>query len=111
MHPAVFALGIPALLGLIAFLYFKVTMEGPNATIVVVDRRTMRLAQRRIAEARASGRLMRASHGLTALIVWLDGQIKTGPQKYRVQYASLKEQAELDRAQISESTGWPTPII
>jgi hypothetical protein len=111
MHPAVFAIGIPALLGLVAFVYFKVTMDGPRASIVVVDRRTMRLAHRRIASAIAEGNLARANAGLTALILWLDQQIKTGPRSRRVEYASAKEKAELRRAQVAEGMGFPEPAV
>lgn len=105
--PALLAVGVPAALGVAAFLHFRRTMDGPDAAIVVVDRRTMRLAQKRIAVALADGRLVRANAGLISLIRWLRQQRHTAPQRRRASYAAALEQAELHKAQLHASLGLP----
>lgn len=103
----VLALGIPALLGIIGFIYCKIVMEGPKAPIVVVDRRTLRLAQRRIKQAIDRGDVVRAYAGLTAQICWLSAQLGSGPQRRRLGYARLIEQAELAKEQLADRVGLP----
>ncbi len=70
-------------------------IDGPNAPIVVVDRRTYRLAETRIDAAIAAGDWRRARAGLIALSLWLRGEIATGPKRHRVRYARALEAAEL----------------
>ncbi len=101
------AIGFPLLLAVIAFVYFRVTLDGPNATICVVDRRTMRLAQRRVAEATEAGAYVRAFGGATALLNWLNREIKTGPARYRAEYVALRERWELRQAELREQLGLP----
>lgn len=105
--PPLLALGIPAALGVAAFLHYRRTMDGPDAPIVVVDRRTMRLAQRRIPEAIEAKRWARANAGLISLIAWLRRERRTGPRRHRVAYAYALEQAELRKAELHRSLGLP----
>jgi hypothetical protein len=96
------AFGIPLGIAVPVFLYFKHTMHGASTKlIVVVDRRTMQLAQTRIAEAIEDGDLNRANYGLVSLMTWLHHERITGPDKYRIAYATLLKQAELTKATIS----------
>ena len=99
------AFGIPGLLGAVFFAYCKATLDGPKAPIVVVDRRTMSLAHRRIAAALETGDLSRAYAGLTSLLGWLRYEIKTGPARRRLEYAQAIDQAELHREQLAETLG------
>lgn len=105
--PLLLALGIPTALGVIAFVYFKRTLDAPDAPIVVVDRRTMRLAQHRIDEALDAGQRARANAGMTALIKWLRYEIRTGPARHRIAYASLLEKTEARKAKLLADAGMP----
>jgi len=83
------ALGIPLAIAIPSFCFFKRKMDGPAASIVVVDRRTMRLAQQRISEAMEAGELARASAGQMALIKWLRHESMVGPRRFRDEYTQL----------------------
>jgi hypothetical protein len=95
------ALGIPVAL----FIWCKRTMDGRKAAIVVVDRRTLKLALRRINEAHAAGNDARVLAGLTAASAWLGGEIATGPRRHRAEYVLLKTEvdARRDRAKLTPS--------
>ncbi len=97
----------PLLAAAALFVYFHRTLDGPNATICVVDRRTMRLAQRRITDATAAGAYVRAFAGTTALLKWLNSEIKTGPARHRTEYAVLRERWELHQAELRTKIGLP----
>lgn len=70
-------------------------LERPGAPIVVVDRRTYRSAQKRIAAALAVGEQARTHAGLVALRLWLRREIHTGPKRRRLGYARDLERWEL----------------
>lgn len=70
-------------------------VDGPNAPIVVVDRRTYRIALVRINRAAAVGNLNRAYAGHLSLCMWLRGEIGSGPKRRRVEYAHALDMAEL----------------
>ncbi len=101
------ALGVPLLAAAAVFVYYYRTLDGPNATICVVDRRTMRLAQRRITEATETGAYVRAFGGVTALLNWLNREIKTGPARHRTEYVALRERWELHQAELRTKIGLP----
>ncbi len=86
-------LAIPLVMLLIAAVVFtlcKVTMEGPNATIVVVDERTMRLAGRRIIEALENEDFARAYAGVIAMTTWLRSESRNHPSaRKRRRYAEI----------------------
>lgn len=90
----VLALGIPAVIGVLFFAWCKRAMDGPDAAIVVVDRRTMRSAIRKIATAQEAGDIHRAAAGLTALSGWLRDEIAAGPRRYRAGFTDLKRQVD-----------------
>jgi hypothetical protein len=95
------AFGIPALAAVLLFVYTKVKLEGPDSPIVVVDRRTMKLAVRRIAEAIAAENYLRASVGLKALTIWLNYESETGPKRHRAQYTRMLESAAETRSLVN----------
>lgn len=85
-----------------AFLWFVVFpwvsrrwVDGPNAPIVVVDRRTYRLAERRIDAAMKTGDWPRVHVGMIAARLWLRHEIATGPARRRIEYAHELEMWEL----------------
>ncbi|MDM4723492.1 hypothetical protein QTQ03_29380 [Micromonospora sp. WMMA1363] len=93
---------LPLLVPAVGLALFAVTaifvgrrLDGPDRPIVVVDRRTYRLAQRRIEVALDDKDLARAHAGLVALRLWLRGEIQTGPRRRRAEYAAALEQWEL----------------
>lgn len=100
--PPLLAIGLPLLLAVIGFVYFKHTMDGPGAPIVVVDPRTMRLAKERIAEAMRRGKVLRANAGLTALIAWLRYEVRTGPSRTRDGYVAELALAERQKDHLAE---------
>jgi hypothetical protein len=64
-------------------------IDGPDRPIVVVDRRTYRLAARRIDAAFAERDLTRAHAGINAVCRWLRSKIRTGSSRRRVTYTQL----------------------
>lgn len=102
MHPAMRVLALYAVGAAVFMILVVITrrrLDGPNATIVVVDRRTYRSACRRITAALAAGDTARAHAGLVALRLWLRGEIHTGPKRRRLEYARALEQWELTAEQ------------
>lgn len=99
----ILGIGIPSLIGIVFFIYCKVTLDGKKSTIVVVDRRTMKLAARRITEALAEtpSDYTRAHAGLTALTIWLDAEIKTGPRRHRAEYAKTLASAQATKSVVA----------
>ena len=97
--------GAGAVITLAAFLYLRHALDGPNASITVVDRRTMRSAKTRINKAMDTGDVARAYTGLTSLITWLRYEVQTGPRRYRVEYARELEVAELTKSQLAPALG------
>ncbi|MEV4212544.1 hypothetical protein [Micromonospora sp. NPDC049662] len=98
MPPILQALLVPAgglLLFALLVPIISRRIDGPNAPIVVVDRRTYRLAQKRITAALDQDDLVRAHFGMTALRLWLKHEIRTGPKRRRREYAHALEQWEL----------------
>ncbi|MET8234849.1 hypothetical protein ABZS77_29655 [Micromonospora sp. NPDC005298] len=98
MHPLLQALIVPAagfVVFAVAVAIVRRRIDGPGRSIVVVDRRTYRLAGRRVAEALAAGELARAHAGMTAIRLWLRSEIHTGPSRRRVEYARALEQWEM----------------
>lgn len=102
---ALWIYGIMTLIALAGFIYFKVTLEGPRAQIIVVNRRTMRLAERRIPQLTTDGDLLRANATIHSLLIWLRGEIHIGPRRHRVAYASALERWELYQQEIHEELG------
>jgi hypothetical protein len=51
--------------------------------IVVVDRRTYRIARRKITALMGLGEYARAKFGLTATQLWLRHEVRTGPGRHR----------------------------
>jgi hypothetical protein len=88
------ALGIPFLFAIAFFAWTKLSLEGPAAPIVVVDRRTRRLAHKRISEAITAADYARAYAGVTALRLWLTNEVNTGPARHRDEYTA--ELAKID---------------
>ena len=73
--------------------------------IVVVDRRTYRSARRKIAVLIDQGDYTRAKFGITATMLWLRREIRTGPRRRRVQYAADLEQLEVLEDEVNEVLG------
>lgn len=105
------AFGIPLALAAATVLYFKHVLEGPSAPIVVVDRRTMRRARHRIAAAIADDELVRAHAGLVGLLTWLDDEIHFVSTRRRVEYAAVREHAELQQEHVMRQLGLLDPTI
>lgn len=103
MLAPVLAIGALALLGLIAFTWQKLTTGAPHTAIVVVDRRTMRRALRRVNRATTAGDVQRAAAGLTELSVWLRAEIDSGPRRYRCEYTILQTQVDTALAAASNA--------
>lgn len=78
-------------------------LDGPGRPIVVVDRRTLRLAGRRVAAAEDRGDLIRAHAGATAARLWLRQEVRTGPKRHRVRYARTLEWWELRATQLRDN--------
>ncbi len=102
---ALIVIGVALVVFLLFFFWCRHVLEGPTAPIVVVDRRTMRLANKRIAQAINAGDAQRAYYGLTALILWLSAEIRVGPRRYRLEYAAALETAELRKRQLAAAAG------
>ena len=102
MHTVLLALAAPTA-ALVVFViggfFIQHRLDGPNAFIVVVDRRTYRSAGRRITAALAAGDTARAHAGLVALRRWLRREIHTGPKRRRLEYARALKQWELTAGQ------------
>lgn len=105
--PLLLSLGIPALIGAAAFVYFKRKLDGPNASIVVVDWRTMDLALKRIEEATAAGRHSRALFGLVAADKWLTYEEGTGPARQAARRAAARARLDEAAAILAALTGAP----
>jgi hypothetical protein len=75
---------------------------GMNLTrpIVVVDRRTYRIARRTIDALMQLGDYTRAKFGVTAALLWLRYEIRTGPRRHRIRYAADLEQLEIVEDQV-----------
>lgn len=73
--------------------------------IVVVDRRTYRIAQRKIAALMDLGDYTRAKFGVTATRLWLRCEINTGPRRRRIRYAADLEQLEITEAEVNKFLG------
>lgn len=84
-------------------------VDGPGRPIVVVDRRTYRLAQKRVVEAIESGNLTRAQAGTIAIRKWLKSEVRTGRQHRRAGYAAELERWEAQSEQLNVQVfGHPT---
>lgn len=94
----ILAFGIPGVLGVAGFIYLR-RMErlGP---VSVADRRTLRLAERRIAAYQAAGDIRAAAYGMQAIEVYLRDQVRNGPKRERVRRAAELEQWQLRRQQL-----------
>ncbi len=99
-------LGPIALAAAVFFFWCKRTMDGPDAPIVVVDRRTMHSAIRRVERALNADDLTRAYAGLTALTTWLGHEIVTGPRRYRAEYHQLKTRIDEARVNLGSAMTW-----
>jgi hypothetical protein len=73
--------------------------------IVVVDRRTYRSARRKIAAFMDRGDYTRAKFGVTATMLWLRNEVRTGPKRHRVRYAADLEQLEILQGQVNRFLG------
>jgi hypothetical protein len=73
--------------------------------IVVVDRRTYRIAQRKITALMDRGEYTRVKFGVTATKLWLRNEVRAGPKRHRVQYAADLEQLEITEAQVNKFLG------
>jgi hypothetical protein len=90
---------------IVFLVWCKRTMDGPTASIVVVDRRTMNSAIRRISQASDNHQWARAHAGLTALALWLNDEIQTGPRRHRREYEKLKAQTETALESVRDLLG------
>ena len=98
MLAPVLAIGLPLAAAVVAFVYFRrVERRGLP---VVVDRRTLRLIAARAAAAETAGDAAAAYLAMTAIVVWLRGEVQTGPPRHRLRLAAQLEQWELRRAQL-----------
>ena len=88
-------LGVSGIAFLIGVFLIGRRIDGPNASIVVVDRRTYRLARKRVEQAMAEGNWLRAYAGIQAQKAWLRGEIHTGPAGGGARHASNLERLEL----------------
>jgi hypothetical protein len=98
MHPVLMALAAPAAMGLVFLIALPIMsriIDGPGKPIVVVDRRTYRLAERRVAQAEQDGNLVRAHAGATAIRLWLRREVHSGPKRRRLQRSRQLEWWEL----------------
>jgi hypothetical protein len=94
------ALGIPGALAVAGFLYLRrMERTGP---VSVVDRRTLRLAERRIAAAEAAGDTRGAAYAMHGIEQYLRGEIHSGPARKRVRRAAELEQWQLRRQQLGD---------
>lgn len=82
----------------VLFIRERRRVFGPNAPAVVVDRRSFQHARRRYATAVAANDPAWAYAAAMSACVWLKQQVRTGPRRHRLRYASALEQWEL-RAQ------------
>jgi len=101
MEPILSVLTVLVIMGMLFAIpaYFEGRrLDGPEKPIVVVDRRTYRLAEKRIQDALDRGDLSRAHFGVVALRGWLRREIHTGPKRRRAAYAHALEQWELRAA-------------
>jgi hypothetical protein len=73
--------------------------------IVVVDRRSYRIARRKITALMDLGEYTRAKFGLTATMLWLRYEARTGPKRHRIQYAADLEQMEVTEAEVNKFLG------
>lgn len=73
--------------------------------IVVVDRRTYRSARRKIAALMDQGDYTLAKFGVTATMLWLRREIRTGPRRRRIQYAADLEHLEVLEDEVNEVLG------
>lgn len=74
--------------------------RDPAAPFVVVDRRTYRYGQHRVARLLTAGDTWHARAVLTSMAVWLRTEVRTGPARRRVRYAADLEQVELRLVQL-----------
>ena len=105
MNPVVLIVAVPAATILVVVTLGAIVqrhIDGPTAAIVVVDRRTYRLAERRIAQAAADGNPVRAHAGIATACQWLRHEIHTGPKRHRVRYAAELERLELRDEQLRD---------
>lgn len=101
MLAPILAFGIPTVLAVVLFIWTKRIVDAPDAPIAVVDRRTLRLALRRIREATDSGDYFRAYCGIKATITWLNQEIATGPARHREEYEALRARLEIGPASVA----------
>lgn len=73
--------------------------------IVVVDRRTYRIACRKIAVLMERGDYTRAKFGVTATMLWLRYEIRTGPKRHRIRYAADLEHLEILEDEVNGLLG------
>jgi hypothetical protein len=73
--------------------------------IVVVDRRTYRIARRKITALMDRDDYAHAKFGVTAAILWLRYEVRTGPKRHRIRYAADLEQMEIIEAGVNEFLG------
>ena len=73
--------------------------------IVVVDRRTYRIARRKIVALMDRGDYTRAKSGVTAAMLWLRYEIRTGPKRRRIRYAADLEQIEILQDELNGQLG------
>lgn len=98
MLAPILAIGLPLAIAAAAFVYFR--RAERRGLPVVVDERTLRLTATRADVAAAAGDAAAAYGAMTAIVVWLRGEVQTGPARRRVRRASQLERWELRRAQL-----------
>jgi hypothetical protein len=76
-----------------------------TSPIVVVDRRTYRIARRKITALMDQGDYTRVKFGVTATALWLRYEIRTGPRRHRIQYAADLEQLEVVEDEVNRFLG------
>ena len=77
--------------------------------IVIVDRRTYRRSRQKIATLMDQGEYTRAKSGLTAAMLWLRYELRTGPKRHRIRYAADLEQLEALEADVNALLGLTGP--
>jgi hypothetical protein len=73
--------------------------------IAVVDRRTCRIACRKISALMDRGEYTRAKFGATATMLWLRYEFRTGLRRHRVRYAADLEQLEILECEVNKLPG------
>lgn len=73
--------------------------------VVVAGRRTYRIARKKTTALMDHGEYTRAKFGLTATMLWLRYEVRTGPKRRRIRYAADLEHLEALEAEVNGLLG------